>query len=368
MPFIARTAFSMPITLLVALLGGCMCINSVPETPGNAPIESQVDEIRIRSTTPATSYVVVRDLTIIATGTLGFSNLEAQSPNSPDLAFQLASVSKLFTAQAIMQLTHREDFSLDDPVSRWIPDMTNSPVSIRQLLTHTSGLRDKSHANHRSTQAEIEAEIRKIARSLPENAHPYDWNYSDASFNLLGAIIERISGTPYSEYLREYIFIPLSMQSSNAAPNTSPPNPKYYTPCLLGGIKPIEHPYDGAFAPSSGVQSSANDIARWMIAVLKRDPLTGLEPEEWAAMWKAHTQTGWYGIDQGLAWQIEKYPDTRRLRHAGQEHGVASLLTLYPELNAGIFIVGNCDSLARFEIRTLLEQAYLPIQKNNPMP
>lgn len=357
---LTRPTITLIASLLLPILTGCVSTSTLKPTHGVSGRDAPIDAIRVDSHTPALAAAVVRDGQIAHLAALGYTGLDGNSPITPEHAFQLASVSKLFTTQAIIQLTHTHDLSLDDPVSRWIPELTDSQVTIRHLLTHTSGIRDTARAEHRNTQQQTDAYFRSALTTLPQHPANSHWSYTDAAFNLLGIIIERVTGETYEQYMNRAVFTPLGMDHTHASLDPTRLTPNYHTSSMLGGIKEIEHPFDRAFAPSSGIQSSASDIARWMIAVLDRAHSTGLTADDWEKLWKPTTATRWDGIQQGIGWQLEQRDTSTLLyRHAGQETGVASLLTLYPDQRAGIFIVGNSDELARFEIRSLLEKMHL---------
>jgi len=148
----------------------------------------------------------------------GIGNTLANTPVTSVSSFNLASVSKIFTSVAILQLTEQGKLSLSDPVKKYIPELNNGLISISQLLSHTSGLADlqmleKPYAEDTSkvfTIADIPGAINKDKNAF-RSAPGEKWSYSNSGYNLLALIVERVSRTSFSDYLTSHIFRPAGM-------------------------------------------------------------------------------------------------------------------------------------------------------------
>lgn len=158
---------------------------------------------------------------IIYQKSIGLANTKTNTPISPSSAFQLASVSKIITSVAILQLYENRKLSLKDPVKKYIPELNNGAITISQLLSHTSGLADlqileKPYAQDTGkifTIADIPAAINNDKNAF-RSAPGEKWSYSNSGYNLLALIVERITKTAFPDYLKKNIFKPAGMHHS----------------------------------------------------------------------------------------------------------------------------------------------------------
>lgn len=152
------------------------------------------------------------------TRSIGFANAANNKPNNQEAAFQLASVSKLFTAVAILQLKEKGKLKLDDAVKKYVPELNNQSITIRQLLTHTSGLADyqvleKPYSLDTAKVFEnkdIPAAINNDSNAF-RSAPGERWSYSNTGYNLLALVVEKLGKLPFQDYLKQKIFIPAGM-------------------------------------------------------------------------------------------------------------------------------------------------------------
>lgn len=268
------------------------------------------------------------------------------------LRFHSASVSKLFTAVVIMQLRDAGELSLSDRVGKYVPAFSEHEIELVHLLTHTSGLRDRKRADSRVTREEVDAYIDSLARQRLSGAPGITWRYADAGFNLLGRVIENVTGRPYPEVMHEQLLQPLGMESSSFDIAQVPADSRVAGFDKRG--RELKHPWDAAFLPSSGLQSNARDLARFARAVLQvnagGEGHELLRPETLREMTIARIATEWDEIAQGYAWQIVNSESDPIWRHAGGEAGLESLLAIYPKSGVGIVALGNQEDWPRFQL------------------
>jgi CubicO group peptidase (beta-lactamase class C family) len=223
---------------------------------------------------------------------------------------------------------------------------------VEHLLTHTSGLRDSKRAKGRSTRAEVDAYIDTLARQRISDTPGTTWRYADAGFNLLGRIIENVTGESFSDVLEVRLLQPLGMKISSFEVSRIPVDRRVAGFNKRG--RQLQHPWDRAFLPSSGLQTNARDLARFARAVLRIK--AGLENpgflrfETLQEMTTVRIGTSWNGIDQGYAWQISNSESAPVWRHAGSEAGFESLFAVYPDLGIGIIALGNQKDWPRFQL------------------
>ena len=265
--------------------------------------------------------------------------------------FHAASITKLLTAVVVFSLVEDGALALDDPVGEYVAAFEDSPITIGQLLTHTSGLRDRERARGRESAADVGAYIEALAAQRLPSTQGSEWRYADAGYNLLGIVIESATGLPYVEVVVERVLEPLGMQDSTFFPNALSDADRVRAYNQRGRAFP--HPWDRAFLPSSGLQTTAADLLRFAAAIL--DVASGvqgglIEPESLATMTSVQTRTEWSGVLQGYGFQIVDTPAGRQWRHAGGEKGFESLLTIYPESDLGVALLGNREDWPRFAL------------------
>ena len=169
---------------------------------------------------PGLSVAVVRDGEIIKTAAYGLADLELDVPATPKTVFQIQSITKTFTAAAILLLAEEGKLALDDPVAKHLEGTPDSwkGITIRHLLNHTSGIKDFINDATASLRLEVtEEEVLRATASRPLNFPPGErWAYSNTNYHLLAMIIRKLSGQWYGDFLRERIFVPLGMTDTRA--------------------------------------------------------------------------------------------------------------------------------------------------------
>lgn len=268
-----------------------------------------------------------------------------------------ASISKLFTAVVIMQLRDEGKLKLSDTLNDYLPEFKNSGVQIHHLLTHTSGIRDRQRADDRSSAAEVDEYFRKLANRRSKN-YGERWRYADANFNILGRIIEIVSGRKYSDVMQERLLRPLKMSDSSFEIGLIPENDRVVA--YSKRERAEDHPWDLAFIASSGLQTTAVDLTKFGKAVLDvfaNSTNNLLLKETLLEMVEDRFGTDYEGVGQGLAWQIVQTNSGLQWRHAGGEDGFESLITIYPNTGITIAVLGNQADWPRFELERELRNA-----------
>jgi D-alanyl-D-alanine carboxypeptidase len=216
-----------------------IAMNAIPRPPGYAvPRLSQSDAIaalkaRIEKASAAGSFsgaaLVAKDGKPIFTGAYGMANREKQIPNTLDTKFRIGSMNKMFTATAIVQLAQAGKLKLDEPLIAVLPDYPNkawaSKVTIHQLLTHTGGAGDifgPDFDQHRLELRILNDYVKLYGKRDPTFEPGTQWDYANYGFLLLGVVVEKVSGEDYYAYVREHIFKPAGMNSTDSLPEDQP--------------------------------------------------------------------------------------------------------------------------------------------------
>lgn len=322
--------------------------------------------------------VVKEDRVVLAEG-FGLNSVDEQKPVTSATLFHMASVSKPFSAIAIMQLVERGLLSLDARIVDVLPyfkmeDPRIQDITILQMLNHISGMPDVMDYEWGCEDAGEDA-LEKYVRSLGNEKLMYepgtDFAYSNIAFEILGDVIAKISGLSFEEYMKVYIFQPAGMQSSTFLRAEVPPD-KGVSPhvrLFANEIAPV-YPYNRAHAPSSTVHMNAEDACRWMIINLNRGTLDVqriLAAESYDILWKPH-----WPVDPqrqvGLSWFLSEHRGLGTVGHGGGDTGFSSYLLMIPEREVGVTVMANLESapmerLAKRLLDLLLGFEVAPLRK-----
>jgi CubicO group peptidase (beta-lactamase class C family) len=298
----------------------------------------------INSLAPAKHFrgmiVVERDGRVLVEKAYGAAIEEWQIPNSRETKFEIASLSKQFTAAAILQLADSGKLNVEDPVSKFYPESPASwkGMTIHHLLTHTSGLPDDDWENFYKGKCTpyTTAEQVKTFRDRPLDFQPGTaWKYRNTEYYLLAFIIEKISGESYPAYLALHIFEPLKMTHSGFA-TMSAVVPQMAEGYSREGNTVIRREYfDRSMETGAGgVYTTAGDMLRWN-KVLDSPGLLSAHALE--LMFTAHPPGNY-----GYGWFVEASP-RRKLYHEGGDPGYAAFEARYPDQHVVIIVLSNED-------------------------
>ncbi len=222
--------------------------------------------------TPGCAVGVVQNGEVIYERCFGLANLETKTLITPDTAFRLASLTKPFTTMAIMLLKEQNKLEFDDPAKKYIPGFPvyARNITIRNLLTHTSGMPDHEAPLYKTIKPGEEPTIydslevlKKRKRLLFKPGSKY--KYSNAGYVLLAILIEKVSGQKYSEFLKKYIFEPLGMKNTTVLDETKPEIPNKALGYKLKRNGWVLYDYDqlNYIIGDEGIYSTIRNLAKW---------------------------------------------------------------------------------------------------------
>jgi CubicO group peptidase (beta-lactamase class C family) len=289
---------------------------------------------------PSAEVAVVRDGKIVLDKAYGKAS--ETLPASTALPYQIASNSKQFTAMALLLLEDEGKLSLDDKVAKYLPGISGGDkITIRQLLSHTSGLQDfwpQDYSFEAMSHPVAPQGIVDIWAKKPLDFEPGDqWQYSNTGYVVAGMIAEKVSGEPLLNYLQRRIFKPLGMTSVIDQDQTyTPAFPAGYGRYALGPVRPVTPPAPGWLYAAGELSMTAADLAKWDIARIDR----ALIP---ADDWKAQeTQVKLNnGKDTGYGLGVSIKDNPRRITHTGEAVGFLSVNNVYPDDRAAIVVLTN---------------------------
>src|SRR5438132_4654344 len=212
-------------------------------------LQQKIDKVAAdtlaRTGVPSASVAIVKDGQVVYTKAYGDARLEPRTPATPGMRYSIGSISKQFTATAILLLQEQGKLSLDDKVAKFIPDLTRAnEVTIRQLLSHTSGYQDYWPQDYVMPMMLQPVTAQKIMNGWARKPLDFDpgtkWQYSNTNYVIAGVIVEKASGMPLLDFLRKRVFTPLGMTSvyntDEAALGSS--DPARYLRYALGPLRP----------------------------------------------------------------------------------------------------------------------------------
>jgi CubicO group peptidase (beta-lactamase class C family) len=280
----------------------------------------------------------------------GLASRAWKAPNQTDTGFNLASITKMFTAVAVAQLVERGRLSYGDTVGRVLPDWPNKAVAdtvtVHHLLSHTSGLigaRALVEKGQEPRNARTIAEMVKPFAEEPLSFRPgQEFAYSNAGFILLGRIIEKASGQSYFDYVREHIFRPAGMVHTDFYElDKDTPNLAVGYKDAPGGRR-LSNLFDLSVkgSPAGNAYSTGEDMARFHQALVSGKLLSKPSRE---TLWTGVTQEP-SGSEYGYGASIDSYNGIRIIGHGGGWKGVTNRFDMYPDLGYSVVILSNYDS------------------------
>ncbi len=342
-------------------------------------VDSFFERALAEGTIPGGSISVVKDGEILFSKGYGYADLAAKTPVTADRTlFRVASLSKLFTATATMQLYEQGKLDLTDDITQYldfsIDNPYDEPINFDHLMTHTDGSTKRRIGLAAPTAAEMQPLADYLPGHLPAIVFPPGklYSYSSHSIALLGYLVERISGLPFADYIQQRILQPLEMDRTTFV---QPPPPDLADHLAVGyqkakqSFEPVPYLYLN-IAPAASLQATATDMAHFMIAHLQAGRYQQqqiLQPESVRLMHQDHF-TPYPGLPgTGYGFRDRYVNGLRTIGHLGSLRGYSSLLNLLPEQNIGIFMVTNSFSGVHEEFLAQFFDRYFPEPPVNPV-
>lgn len=344
---------------------------------------------------PGAAVLVMKDDQILFDKGYGIADIETKAPIDGNTFFNIASVSKQFTAVAILQLAEAGKLSLEDPVSQYFPEFKADfwkDIQIKHLLSHSSGVPDARGGIPR--ELKIKGDEKLAMSYLPELDHlnfapGTAYEYINPTFVMCGAIVEKVTGQPFVDYVAEHIFRPAGMEKTlyfdpqhqdlipNMAHGYEYADVEDMPEERTAGSSPANEPknwyeYDYgeetffATRPDGGIYSSTHEFAQWEKALRANTVLSeasrvdAQSPHTFASdsPWSDYQNrpNTWYGY----GWFIEPKTDTTKevIYHTGDNGGFKILAARYPEDNALVLVFANRADWDRYEVMQQIEAIY----------
>jgi D-alanyl-D-alanine carboxypeptidase len=341
-----KSSFLASLLLAVLCLAAPLCARA--STTDDARLRADLTQIVQQAYSidaPGAAVIVVRDGQTLYRGARGLANVELSVSLQPEHRFRIGSVTKQFTAAAILLLAERGQLALSDPITKFLPDYhaQGHVVTIQQLLSHTSGIANYTEQPDWPPTLRTDVSVDQLIGIFQDK--PFDfapgerWKYDNSGYILLGAVIEKVSGQRYADFMRSQIFAPLGMTQTDYE-NTSA-----ITPGRVAGYAPDGDHWRNAdflsmtqpFA-AGALLSTVDDLARWNTAIEHGELLTAAS---WQRASTSFSLPDGTSTRYGAGWILGRVGPVATLEHGGGINGFNAYVLRAPAAHVYVAVLTN---------------------------
>jgi CubicO group peptidase (beta-lactamase class C family) len=316
---------------------------ALPSPSAADAVDDFVEAYRERHRVPGIALAICRDGAVTKARGYGMANVELDVPVKPETIFQSGSVGKQFTAMAILMLVEEGKLGLDDPLPRHFPGSPSSwkGITVRHLLTHTSGIPDWEYKVLDYRRDYTEDELVKIAQGLKLDFSPgAHWTYSNTGYVLLGVLVRKVTGQFYGDRLKERVFGPLGMETARVISEAD------IVKNRSAGYVLKKDTLENQSWVSPSLNTTADgslylsvlDLARWD-AALGAGRL--LKKESYELMWSPVRLADGTTYPYGFGWGLDLQRGDRVIEHGGSWQGFRTAIARYPERKLTVIALAN---------------------------
>jgi CubicO group peptidase (beta-lactamase class C family) len=365
--------FSPLFLLIVAVNASVARAESALPPDLRAKIDDIAHGVLTSTGVPSASLVVVKDAKIAYVEAYGDARLEPKLAARTDMQYSVGSISKQFTAAAILLLQEQAKLSLDDPVSKWVPGLTRgNEVTIRELLSHTSGYQDYWPQDYVMPEMRSPTTAQQIIDQWAKKPLDFDpatkWQYSNTNYVIAGLIVEKAAGMPMLQFLQRRVFGPLNMKSiANVDEGKLPDSdPEGYFRYALGPLRPAPKEGRGWIFAAGELAMTAEDLAKWDISMIKQ---TVLKPASYREMQTEVVLKNGVGSRYGLGVAVRNVNGHREISHGGEVSGFTAENMVLPDDGLAIVVQTNQDAIDAAQqianqVRTALIASENPVDEH----
>jgi len=303
---------------------------------------------------PGVVVGVVSDQQLVWSKGFGYADVAAKRPMTPATRFRMASNSKLFTAIAIMQLREEEKLRLDDPVAQYLPwfktqpaGSDDGPITIEQLLSHSSGLQREAGDHWVSFNFPTAKELEQLYSERQAAFAPSTrWKYSNLSFAVAGRVVEKVSGKSWADYVQHNIFNPLGMTASSVDKNVPELSVPYGRRMPDGSREVLPFVDSRGMAAATGLTSNVDDMAKFMSAQFRRGPRGGsqiVSSGSWREMLRVRSVEEDWKSGSGLGFDVKRVKDRTYVGHGGGYPGNTTMTLIQLDDKVGVIVLTNTN-------------------------
>jgi len=339
-------AYVMPVVVLAL----CCLVGYAQTLPADLTdkIDRVVTDTLARTGVPSASIAVVKDGKVAYVKAYGDARLEPKTPANSQMRYSIGSISKQFTAAAILLLQEERKLSLDDKVAKYVPDLTRgNEVTIRQLLSHTSGYQDYWPQDYVMPGMLKPTDAQQIMNTWAKKPLDFDpgtkWQYSNTNYVIAGVIVEKVAHMPLLQLLQQRVFAPLGIKSTfdtDSGPLTEN-DPRGYLRFALGPLRPAPKEGKGWMFAAGELAITAEDLAKWDVSVINQ---TILKPASYREMETDVLLKNGLDTHYGLGVDVNSQGGHRAISHGGEVSGFTATNTVFPDDRAAVVVLTNQDA------------------------
>ena len=341
------------LSLVVTLSCSAVAQESKLAPAKRSQIEAAVAKFMSSTHAPGISVAVVERGEYEWAWGFGFADLENSVPASEHTLFRLASISKSLTAVAAMQLVERGRLDLDAPVQKYCPAFPEKPwpVSTRQVMGHLGGIRhykqdalDLENTNTKHFDDPIQGGLSFFKDDALVAQPGTSFHYSTQGYTVVGCVIEGVSGEKYVDFMRRNIFVPAAMEQTQADDRLAiiPYRTRFYQKKESGAVRNADFLDSSYKIPGGGWLSSAEDMARFEVAILNDKLLRGATRDlMWTPLKPSDKSENTYAL--GWGWGKHKDGEVDGVGHTGGQQGTSTAIVIAPKERAGVVVLINME-------------------------
>ena len=349
----------------------CNCFSQTDNVPSfvKDSLDDYVNRALVDWQIPGVAVCIIKDGKVVVMKGYGVKDWDTKEKVDENTLFMIGSNTKAFTATALAMLDAEKKLSLDDKVTKWIPEFkldnkaAGEQAIIRDLLCHRIGFRtfqgDFTYWTSNLTRSEVIEKMSHIKATYPFRTN---WGYTNAAFLTAGQIIPKVTGMQWEDFVKQKIFDPLDMKTTLALSKDFPNAPNKCSPYTMAEGKVIKIPFCliDNLAPAGSIGSSVNDMSHWVMMQLDNGKYNGQQVVPASAIAQTRTphsilgnggvffNEGHFSL-YGLGWFMQEYCGRKIVAHTGGVNGFVTSVTLIPEEKLGILVFTNTDQNEFYE-------------------
>lgn len=343
----------MPRTLIFCLFAAAIAVaqtkpidNLKPEQ--RSKIDYEAEQVLAKTGVPSASLAVIENGQVVYTHAYGKSRLQPATAAEPAMRYSIGSISKQFTAAAILLLEQQGKLSIEDPVAKYLPDLKRAnEVTIHMLLSHTSGYQDYWPEDYLMPPMREPVTAQQILDKWGKKPLDFDpgtkWQYSNTNYVIAGVIVEKVSGMELFRFLQQNIFGPLHMSSvyNSDVAKLGDTDAEGYIRYALGPLHPAPKEGKGWMFAAGELAMPSYDLGQWDISMMNKSLLSAKSYEEMLTPYKLKDGTDTH---YGLGVFVAPRNQHSAIEHSGEVSGFVAENVVYPDDHAAIVVLTNQDA------------------------
>jgi D-alanyl-D-alanine carboxypeptidase len=325
---------------------GAQAVNTLsPDLAGR--VRSAVSDVMARTHVPSAEVGIVRDGNIVYVAAFGSARLSPPLPATPDMHYAIGSISKQFTVAAVMLLQQEGKLSIDDPVSKWFPELTRAnEVTLRNLMSHTSGYEDYAPQDYTIPAWTKPSSAEKIVHEWATKPLDFDpgtqYQYSNTNFNIVGLIVQKVAGQPFWTFLKARVLDPVGLAHAiDLDTQHDQVEPVGYFRHALGPLRPALTEAPGWYFADGEMAMPVGDLLKWDISVMDQALLSHASYTEMET--PTRLKDGLFS-NYGLGLSIRALNGHRSVTHGGEVGGFVASNTVFPDDRIAVAVLTNQEA------------------------